>query len=65
LLARSSRWQVKIEIGQDGFQFLGKAVKIGHGPATVIGFRWNARFDLGACLPDWLKVREPTRTGRS
>jgi hypothetical protein len=32
--------QVKIEIVVDGFQFLGKAVKIGHGPATVIGCRW-------------------------
>jgi hypothetical protein len=37
LQVRSSRSQVKIEIAQDGFQFLGKAVKIGHGPATVIG----------------------------
>jgi hypothetical protein len=41
---RSSRSQVKIEIAKDGFQLLGKAVKIGHGPATVIGCRWDARY---------------------
>jgi len=35
--------RVKIEIGIRQFQFLGKAVKIGHGPATVIGSRWVAR----------------------
>ena len=46
LQARSSRLQVKIGIAVDGFQFLGKAVKIGHGPATVIGCRWDARFFL-------------------
>jgi hypothetical protein len=45
LLARSLRSQVKIEIAGNGFQFLGKAVKIGHGPATVIGFRWGARLN--------------------
>jgi hypothetical protein len=43
LLARLLRLQVKIEIAVEGFQFLGKAVKIGHGPATVIGCRWDAR----------------------
>src|SRR5580692_13099796 len=42
-------WQVKTEIGHDGFQFLGKAVKIGHGPATVIGCRWDARWFFAAC----------------
>jgi hypothetical protein len=44
LRARSAHPQVKIEIAVDGFQFLGKAVKIGHGPATVIGCRWDALF---------------------
>jgi hypothetical protein len=43
LRARLLRLQVKIEIAVEGFQFLGKAVKIGHGPATVIGCRWDAR----------------------
>src|SRR5580658_8002010 len=89
LLARSARLQVKIEIAVDGFQFLGKAVKIGHGPATVIGCRWDAPWIWAACPADEpfdstealskgnpsnppradsqgkLKVREPTRTGRS
>jgi hypothetical protein len=44
LRARWLRLQVKIEIAVDGFQFLGKAVKIGHGPATVIGCRWESRW---------------------
>jgi hypothetical protein len=44
LQARLLRAQVKVEIAVDGFQFLGKAVKIGHGPATVIGCRWDARW---------------------
>ena len=42
LRARSARSQVKIEAAVDGLQFLGKAVKIGHGPATVIGCSWDA-----------------------
>jgi hypothetical protein len=37
LRERLTRSLVKIQIRLDGFQFLGKAVKIGHGPATVIG----------------------------
>jgi hypothetical protein len=44
LRERLTRPQVKIEIRLDGFQFLGKAVKIGHGPATVIGCRWESRW---------------------
>ena len=72
-----TRSQVKIEIGRQCFQFLGKAVKIGHGPATVIGCRWNARVVLqrvGRTGPEnppladsqgKPKVREPIRTGRS
>jgi hypothetical protein len=78
LLARSARLQVKIEIAVDGFQSLGKAVKIGHGPATVIGCRWDARFfnwwrdrrtspsnSPPVDSQGTLKVREPTRAGRS
>jgi hypothetical protein len=66
LLARSLRSQVKTEIVLDGFQFLGKAVKIGHGPATVIGCRWDARFFFGGAIggqaesqgtyPNWSKL---------
>jgi hypothetical protein len=52
LPVRFTRWQVKIGIAVDGFQFLGKAVKIGHGPATVIGCRWDARLVLAACPVD-------------
>jgi hypothetical protein len=45
---RLTRLQVKIEIVLDGFHFLGKAVKIGHGPATVIGCRWELRSTYAA-----------------
>jgi len=44
LQARLLRSQVKIEVALHGFQFLGKAVKIGHGPATVIGRHSSALF---------------------
>jgi hypothetical protein len=48
LRARQTCSQVKIEIAVDRFQFLGKAVKIGHGPATVIGCRWESRWFFAA-----------------
>src|ERR1700728_2002211 len=43
---RLTRWKEKIKIGRRCFQFGGRAEKIGHGPATVIGCRWNARVVL-------------------
>src|ERR1700691_2595650 len=74
---RLTRSQVKIEIGRQLFHFWGKAVKIGRGPATVIGCRWNARVVLqragrtGPSNPPLAdsqskpKVREPPPTGRT
>jgi hypothetical protein len=62
--AEDAFFRVKVEISTSCFQFLGTAVTIGHGPATVIDSRWDARFVAGA-PGDELKVRKPTRTGRS